>query len=107
MDWAFFYKQLESGKNIDETCFYFADDPGKNEHYLGCLPQYEKPFWVGYCDIENGCEFESAAELVNAPIFDGRTLKERWNQVKICSIEGLDVESWLKRVKRGDFNNKI
>lgn len=94
-----FYKQLESEKNIDETHFYFADNPDKKEHYLGCLPQYEKPFWVGYCDIENGCEFESAAELVNAPIFDGRTLKERWNQVNICSIEGLAIEDWLKYVK--------
>ncbi len=27
---------------IDETCFYFSDDPTEEEHYLGYLPEYEK-----------------------------------------------------------------
>ena len=48
MEWDFFFRQLEAGINIDETCFYFADDLDENEHYLGYLPQYEKPYWVGY-----------------------------------------------------------
>ena len=38
MEWDFFFRQLEAGINIDETCFYFADDADKNEHYLGYLP---------------------------------------------------------------------
>lgn len=96
MEWQFFFKQLEAGVMIDETCFYFRDDVSKEEHYLGYLPQYEKPYWVGYCDIEDGCEFETASELVNAPIYDGRSLKNRWNEVVIVSIEGLDVDDWVK-----------
>ena len=48
MDWDYFFRQLEAGANINETCFYFEDDPDKNDHYLGYLPQYEKPYWVGY-----------------------------------------------------------
>lgn len=51
MDWDFFFRQLAAGMNIDETCFYFSDDPNEEEHYLGYLPQYDKPYWVGYCDI--------------------------------------------------------
>ena len=47
-------------------------------------------------DIENGCEFESAKELVEAPIFDGKSLHERWNSVVICSIEGCDLANWIK-----------
>lgn len=73
MEWDFFFRQLEAGININETCFYFKDDPDENEHYLGYLSQYKKPYWVGYCDIKDGCEFGNATELVDAPIFDGKS----------------------------------
>ena len=63
MDWDFFFRQLTAGMNIDETCFYFSDDPNEEEHYLGYLPQYDKPYWVGYCDVDGGCEFDTAEEL--------------------------------------------
>ena len=49
--------------NIDETSFYFRDDPCKTEHFIGYTPQYESPYWVGYCDIECGCDFKTAKEL--------------------------------------------
>ena len=38
MEQSFFFRQLEAGKWIDETCFYFSDDPTAEEHYLGYLP---------------------------------------------------------------------
>jgi len=28
----------------------------KSEHYIGFLPQFEKPYWGGYCDIDKGYE---------------------------------------------------
>ena len=96
MDWTFFFHQLAVGVNINETCFYFSDDPSEREHYLGYLPQFDRPYWVGYCDIEGGCDFKTAEELVNAPTFNGKSLKERWDHVVICSIEGLDYEGWLE-----------
>ncbi|MGN1097978.1 MAG: hypothetical protein ACI4SS_03675 [Clostridia bacterium] len=96
MEFDFFMRQLVAGKNIDETCFYFIDDKDKEEHYLGFCPRYDKPYWIGYCDIKYGAEFESAEELVNAPVFDKRTLKERWNDVRIISIEGCCLEDWIK-----------
>lgn len=99
MEWDFFYRQLEAGLNIDETCFRFSDDKDEREHYAGYLPQYEKPYWIGYCDIADGCEFKSAYELVNAPVFDGRSLKERWNEAVIISIEGIPYEQWLKHME--------
>lgn len=66
MEWDFFFKQLETGININETCFYFKDDPDENKYYLGYLSQYKKPYWVGYCDIKDGCEFGNAAELLKS-----------------------------------------
>lgn len=90
------FRQLEAGAMIDETCFYFKDDPEEEEHYLGYLPKYKKPYWVGHCDIKDGCEFETASELMNAPIYNGKSLKSRWNEVVVVSIEGLDVEEWME-----------
>jgi len=78
-----------------EWDFFFKDDPDENEHYLGYLSQYKKPYWVGYCDIKDGCEFGNATELVDSPIFDGKSLRERWNNTIICSIEGCCLDDWL------------
>lgn len=96
LDFGFFMRQLTAGKNIDETCFYFCDDKNETEHYLGYLPKYGKPYWIGYCDIDGGVEFAEAEELVSAPVFDGRSLKERWNEVRIISIEGSCLDDWLE-----------
>ena len=96
MEWEFFYRQLKAGKNIDETCFYFSDDEDEREHILGYLPQFEKPYWIGYCDVEDGCEFATAKELVEACVFNGKSLKERWDKVIIYSIEGIDLQDWLE-----------
>ena len=96
MDWEFFFRQLDAGINVGEICFYFEDDPDEKEHYLGYTHEWEKPYWVGYCDVEDGCSFGSANELVNAPIFDGKTLQERWNQVILCSIEAVTPDFWLE-----------
>ena len=95
-DYDFFYRQLEAGKRVNETCFYFADDEWEEEHFLGFMPQYEKPYWVGYCDIPNGIAFQTAQELVTARIFQGKSLKERWNSVRIVSMEGLSLKDWLE-----------
>ena len=81
---------------IDETSFSFSDDPKKTEHYIGYLPEYDKPYWIGICDIENGCEFLTAEELFNAKVFNGQSLKDRWDDITLLLIGGIDVDSWLK-----------
>ena len=99
LEFDYFFKQLKAGMCIDESCFYFSDDAKKDEHYVGFLPQYEKPYWVGYCDIPDGTEFRTAEELVNAKIFQGKSLKEKWDTVRFVSIEGLCLEDWLEFFK--------
>lgn len=96
LDFDYFFRQLKAGKSIDETCFYFADDEKQAEHYLGYLPEFDKPYWVGYCDIPDGTDFALAEELVEAPVFDGQSLKERWNEVRIVSIWGIGLDDWMK-----------
>ncbi len=89
---------------IDDTCFYFADEPERSEHYIGCKPEYENPYWVGYCDIENGCDFRTAEEMFYAKIFDGKSLKDRWENVVLREIGGLYIEDWME-IFRKDINN--
>ncbi len=99
LDFNYFMRQIESVMNVNEICFYFDDDPKEEEHYLGCHSEDICSYWVGYCDIEGGADFETVEELVNAPIFNGKSLKERWENVRICSIEGLPLDDWMRCVE--------
>ena len=80
---------------VDETAFYFDDDPEESQHMLGCLRQYDKPYWVGYCDIPNGCAYRTASELLEAKIFDGSSIKDRWEHIVFEAVGGVSLESWL------------
>lgn len=82
---------------IDETSFFFSDDPEKEEHFIGFLPQQERPYWVGLCDIEGGCDFLSAEDLFSAKVFDGRSLHDRRKNVVLLQIGGLGVDDWMKQ----------
>lgn len=85
---------------IDETMFIFRTDPNEAEHYIGYLPQYEKPYWAGLCDVRDGCEFKTAKELFEAKIYDGQSIKERWPELILELIGGMDPDyvdrSWYK-----------
>ena len=80
--------------NINETSFYFKDDPQEIERFIGYLPQYDLPYWIGYCDIEGGCDFRTAKELFEAPVFGGRSLKDRWEDVVLIQIGGISMDEW-------------
>ncbi len=102
MTWDFFYRQLCAGLNVGEVEFYFKNDETKTEHFLGYMPMTgeEKsnptPYWIGLSDIEGGCAFASAEALVHAPVYGGRSLREIWDEIEICTIEGVDAEDWLR-----------
>lgn len=101
LDFEYFFRQLKAGMNVNEICFYFTDDP-EEEHYLGYHPEQKNPYWVGYCDIKDGTAFKTAKELVNAPIFDGKSLKSRWENVHICSIEAIPLKEWMEYMEHVD-----
>ena len=87
---------IKSGTNADETVFYFKNDINEVEHYIGFLPQYEEPYWAGLCDIENGCSFKTAEELFNAKIYDGKSIKDRWNEVVLLEIASIGIDEWAE-----------
>lgn len=90
----FFNVFKNSGISVDETVFLLKNEEPQKEHYIGFLPEYNKPYWAGYCDIPNGCEFKTAEELFNAKIYDGRSIKDRWNEIEIYEISGVAIEEW-------------
>ena len=95
LTFEFFYNQLKYGMNINETCFCLKDDE-VTEYYLGYIAGKKKPYWVGLCDIKEGCEFYTVDELINAKIYNGKSLLECWDNIRILSIEGVPVDEWLE-----------
>lgn len=92
--------------SINETLFYFDDEPEDNQcHYLGCLRNYDKPYWIGYCDIPNGCEFSTATEMLNSKVFGGKSIKDRWKHLIFEEIGGIGLNDWL--VLYGDNYEKL
>ena len=43
-DFNYFLTELKKGEIMDETCFFFIDENGEPEHYIGCILKYDKPF---------------------------------------------------------------
>lgn len=41
VDFDYFLAELKKGEIMGETYFYFTDEEGKAEHYIGCLSEYE------------------------------------------------------------------
>ena len=93
-DYDFIFLQFEKkNENMNETVFYFQSEPeGTEDHYIGYLSQYEKPYWAGYCDIPGGCDFKTAKELFEAKIYDGRSIKDRWDELVLLEINGLSID---------------
>lgn len=45
------------------------------------LPQEQLPYWADFCDIDGGCEFKTVKELFESPIFEGKSIKDSWNEI--------------------------
>ena len=91
---------------VDETSFYFADDPQQTDRMLGCLREYETPYWLGYCDDPEDCCFETARQMLEAKVFDGRSVKDRWEQVVFSVVGGISLDDWLETYE-DKLSNKV
>ena len=81
-------------QNINDTSFYFKTDPNLTEHFIGYSPGNSFPYWVGYCDIENGWSCKTAKELFEAPVFDGKSIKDRWDEIVLIQIGAIGIDEW-------------
>ena len=89
-------------RDIDETTFFFTGEKPGDNHYLGFLPERfpDKPYWAGYCDLKDGFEAETAEELFNVPYYNGKSLKERWNEVNVFEIGHMEINNYIEIHKR-------
>ncbi|HFI0394768.1 TPA: hypothetical protein ACGOYV_001550 [Streptococcus suis] len=97
LQYDYFLQEFEAGMNIDETAFCFESDSQDTLRYIG-YSENEKIYWAGLSDLPDGAQFKTAKELFEAKIYDGQSLKERWNEVNIFSILSLPLEDWLSYV---------
>jgi len=77
---------------VDELGFYFKSDSNETERYIGCNLKFDKPYWAGYCDASDGLEFKTAQELLEANIWDGKSIKDRFEEITIFTIDGLSLD---------------
>ena len=92
-EYEFVFKQFKKGHRlVDETVFFFRSDPERDEHYIGYCPAESKPYWAGLCDLPDGTEFSTAEKLFEAKIYDGRSIRERWEDLVFESMAGIPVE---------------
>ena len=96
---------LSECKRVGDTHFSY---PGNEECIFGATNQIfynmdgkpltsgETVFWAGYgCDIPNGAEFPSAEEFFEAPIYRGKSIKDRWDEITWYDIDGfMDPEEF-------------
>ena len=88
-------QEFKAGMNVDEASFTFEKDNQDLLHYIGYSENKLLPYWAGLCDLPNGRRFQTADELFEAKIYDGKSLKERWDEVTIYSINSFPLDDWL------------
>ena len=88
-------QEFKAGMNVDETSFSFEKDNQDFIRYIGYSENDPLPYWAGLCDLPDGRRFQTADELFEAKIYDGKSLKERWDEVTIYSIYSLPLDDWL------------
>lgn len=88
-------QEFKAGMNVDETSFSFEKDNQDFIRYIGYSENDPLPYWAGLCDLPDGRRFQTADELFEAKIYDGKSLKERWGEVTIYSINSLPLDDWL------------
>ena len=86
-------------EDIDETIFNFTSDDPDYERFLGCLTDVRpnKLYWAGYCDLPDGFDAATADELFDAPIYDGKSLKERWGEVNLLAFGWIEPDEYISR----------
>ena len=88
-------QEFKAGMNVDETSFSFEKDNQDFIRYIGYSENDPLPYWAGLCDLPDGRRFQTADELFEAKIYDSKSLKERWDEVTIYSINSLPLDDWL------------
>ena len=87
---------------LNESEFRFASDPISpkqpgycTERMIGWMSNQSKPYWIGGCDNDADAQFSSAEELMDAPVFGGKSLRERWDEIMLHSLMSINPDEWM------------
>ena len=93
--YGLFRKKLNSGKNMHEIHFEIIGSEKYSDCWMGCDDK-NKTYWYGLTpDGKNGYDFQFADEILNAPAFDGRSMRELWDRVAFDTFDALSAEDWF------------
>lgn len=88
------------GKFCIEIEFSVQGEPTYQSCWMGKMPnalnKENNIYWYGL--VPGGSEaydYDNFADFSSASVFNGKSLKEIWNNVEILSIDGCDPESRL------------
>ena len=101
------YEQIEklfSFKTKKKFCVEIQFMLQSNQKYDYCWmgkmwdrDEQKDVFWYGLTpDEKNAFDYPSFEEMANAPVFDGLSLKDVWDQVVIEEIDGCDPQERLE-----------
>ena len=72
-----FRDELIKGQYMYENNFYIDGIDKYDDCWIGFNDQFEKPYWFGITpDGNNAYEYNTADEILNAKVFDGKSMYE-------------------------------
>ena len=98
LDFSFFYDIVKRGINheinIDETIFFFDDDPEEEHGYIILFAGDNDHYCDGRC-CDRGFYIKDVDEVFEAKVWRGKSLKERWQHTVIDRIGSKKIRAWL------------
>ncbi|HFI0796425.1 TPA: hypothetical protein ACGO8I_002131 [Streptococcus suis] len=95
LQYDYFLQEFEAGMMPGEINFSFETDEEKELCSFGYSKEAEQPYWIRENKQTDEKSFISSALLFSCPLFDGKSLRERWDEVVIYSIAGQSLNDWL------------
>lgn len=89
------------GKFCIEIEFLVKEEPKYQTCQMGKMPDREnkqnESYWYGLVsDGSEAYDYNNFQNFSNAPVFNGKSLKEIWKKVEIISIDGCDPDDRIK-----------
>lgn len=94
LDSYYLFQEFRKGEGI-EVAFDFEGNYDDFFYYIGYDKEKEKPYWARRSDKQEVNAFTCADALFETKLYDGKSLKERWSDVTIYSVNGLSLSDWL------------
>ncbi|HEL2401917.1 TPA: hypothetical protein TZS69_000873 [Streptococcus suis] len=95
LQYDYFLQEFEAGMMPGEINFSFETDEESELRSFGYSKEVEQPYWIRENKQTDERRFTNSAPLFSSPLFDGKSLRERWYEVVIYSIAGQSLNDWL------------